>query len=145
MTAAFRRVGCYRRPMSPMFGVMKAILGMPPLPRAWVMLLAAVNMASIAFIGYREAQVVLAAMMLGGIIMEVIYAKLGFVRLLGVAHFHWIPMLLWLYGRLDTVRGYPGMYYWILTLFAVNGISLVVDVIDVGRYVAGERAPTVDV
>lgn len=129
--------------MNAMIGVMKGMLSMPLLPRMWVMLLAAVNMASIAFIGHREAQVVLIAMMLGGMIMAVVYAKLGFVRLLGVGHFHWLPMLVWLYGRLDGAG--PAFYYWILALLAFNGASLVIDIVDVGRYLAGEREPTLTV
>ncbi len=131
--------------MNAMIGVMKGMLSMPLLPRMWLMLLAAVNMASIAFIGHREAQVVLAAMMLGAMIMAAVYAKLGFVRLLGVGHFHWIPMLVWLYGRLDAARADPAFYYWLLALFAFNSASLVIDIVDVGRYLAGEREPTLRV
>lgn len=88
---------------------------------------------------------VLAAMMLGGMIMAVVYAKLGFVRLLGVGHFHWTPMLVWLYGRLDGARADPAFYYWVLALLAVNSASLIIDIVDVGRYLAGEREPTLRV
>ena len=128
-----------------MIGFMKGILAMPAPVRAWVMLLALTNMASMVFIGQREGQVVAAAMMLGAMIQVAIHAKLGFVRLLGVGHFHWIPMLVWLYGRLDGMRDDAALYYWVLALLVVNGISLVVDVVDVGRYLAGDREPTLPV
>lgn len=141
----FRVVGTGPRFLNAMVGVMKGMLCMPLLPRAWVVLLAAVNMASIAFIGHREAQVVLVAMMFGGMAMAVVYAKLGFVRLLGVGHFHWMPMLVWLYGRLDGAGADPAFYYWILALIAINGASLAIDIVDVGRYLAGEREPTLTV
>lgn len=131
--------------MNAMIGVMKGMVSMPLLPRVWVMLLAVVNMASIAFIGHREAQVVLVAMMLGGMIMAAVYAKLGFVRLLGVGHFHWLPMLVWLYGRLDGARADPAFYYWVLALIVFNSASLVIDIVDVRRYLAGEREPTLTV
>ncbi len=122
--------------MRAMIEFMKGVMAMPAPVRAWVMLLALTNMASIAFIGHREAQVVLAALMLGAMIQAAINAKLGFVRLLGVGHFHWIPMQYWLYIRLDTIRDEPAFYYWIVTLLVMNGISLV---IDVARYALGDR------
>lgn len=127
--------------MSAMIGFMKGVWSMPAPVRAWVGLLAATNMASIAFIGHIEAQVVLAALMLGAFVQAAIFSKLGFVRLLGVGHFHWIPMLYWMYTRLDAIRAEPAFYYWVLVLFAINGISLVIDVIDVVKYVAGDRTP----
>ena len=125
--------------MRAMIEFMKGVMAMPVPVRAWVMLLALTNMASIAFIDHREAQVVLAALILGGMIQAAINAKLGFVRLLGVGHFHWIPMLYWLYIRLETIRDEPAFYYWIVTLLVMNGISLVIDVIDVTRYALGDR------
>ena len=128
--------------MHAMIEFTRGVMAMPTPVRAWVMLLALTNMASIAFIGHLEAQVVLAALMLGGGIQAAINAKLGFVRLLGVGHFHWIPMQYWLYIRLDTIRPEPAFYYWIVALLAMNGISLVIDVIDVVRYALGDRQPT---
>ena len=127
--------------MSAMIGFMKGIRSMPAPVRAWVGLLSATNMASIAFIGHLEAQVVLAALMLGAVVQAAIFSQLGFVRLLGLGHFHWIPMLYWMFTRLDAIQAEPAFYYWVLVLFAINGISLVIDVIDVVRYVAGDRTP----
>ncbi len=122
-----------------MIGFMKGVWSMPAPVRAWVGLLAATNMASIAFIGHIEAQVVLAALMLGAFVQAAIFSKLGFVRLLGIGHFHWIPMLYWMYTRLDAIRAEPAFYYWVLALFVMNGISLVIDVIDIAKYIAGDR------
>ena len=127
--------------MSAMIGFMKGILSMPAPVRAWVGLLALTNMASIAFIGHIEAQIVLAALMLAAFVQAAIFSKLGFVRLLGIGHFHWIPMLYWMYTRLDATRGEPAFYYWVLALLVMNGISLVIDVIDVTKYIAGDRTP----
>ena len=127
--------------MSAMIGFMKGVWSMSAPVRAWVGLLAATNMASIAFIGHLEAQVVLAALMLGAVVQAAIFSQLGFVRLLGLGHFHWIPMLYWLFTRLDTIRAEPALYYWVLALFAINGISLVIDIIDVAKYSAGDRMP----
>jgi len=43
--------------------------------------------------------------LLAAMIMTVLHAKLGYVRLLGVGHFVWIPMLIWLVYRLDHIPG----------------------------------------
>lgn len=69
-------------------------------PRLWLAALAAVNMTSLYFIGTTEARVVFGAFVISLIIMTDIYLRLGFVRLLGMGHILWIPMVLWLWTRL---------------------------------------------
>ncbi len=127
--------------MNAMIGFMKGMWNMPAPVRAWVGVLAATNMVAIAFISHLEAQVALAALMLGAVIQAAIFSQLGFVRLLGAGHFHWIPMLYWMYTRLDAIRAEQAFYYWVLALFVINGISLIIDVVDVAKYIAGDRTP----
>lgn len=127
--------------MRAMLDFMKALAGMPPPWRVWVGVMAALNMAAMLFLPRLEAVVVLAAMMLGAMIQAAILARKGFVRLLGIGHFAWFPMLAWLLSRLQTFEADPLFYYWILTLTLVNSISLVIDTVDVARYALGEREP----
>ena len=67
-----------------------------------------------------------------------IHARKGFVRLLGVGHFLWLPMLPWLWTRLAETPS--GLFRnWILAVLVVDGISVVIDVTDVTRYFLGDR------
>ena len=112
--------------------------------RLWVGLLVAVNfVAPCFFLAHFEARVVLAASLLSAALQMAIFRFRGFVRLLGLGHLvTWAPMLIWLVGR----AGLPGISdeidYWLVTVLAVDSVSLVIDFVDVVRYVLGDRAPS---
>lgn len=112
-----------------------------PLPRIWAALLMLVNIGALAFIDTIYGQVALAAMIAAMIVIALVHAKLGFVRLLGIGHVFWIPMLVWLAMDLPDRAANPALFYWVIVLMAINAGSLVIDTIDVARYSAGERAP----
>ena len=70
----------------------------------WIGLLVVVNIAGpIYFFEALEAKVVLAAFLASAASMTAIFAAKGFVRLLGIGHIFWIPMVPWLWTRLDQV------------------------------------------
>ena len=124
----------------------KALLGIVLLtlrlvPRIWAVLLIVVNAFSIFFLDTRYGQVVLAAVMIGALAMIAIHMRLGFVRLLGVGHVLWIPMLMWIVMDFPKLELGSLLRHWLLLLIVVNTISLVIDCIDVARYIRGERAP----
>lgn len=104
----------------------------------WVALLMGVNlMAPIAFLDTMEGQMVFAAGMAGAMVMMLIFRSKGFVRLLGVGHLFWIPLVIWLLGR---VPGDSGIFqYWILSVIVLDTLSLVIDVSDIVRYIQGEK------
>ena len=129
--------------MKPMIDFMKHMAHMPRPVVIWLVVLASVNMASLLFFSHIEAKVVFAAMMLGAMLQTAIFSKFGFVRLLGLGHFHWFPMFAWIYTRLDLIQTDSSFYTYIIILSVINGISLVIDVIDVFRFFAGERKPYV--
>ncbi len=107
---------------------------------AWIALLLIMNMAlPLVYIGTLEGQVVLAALMAGAVTQVSMFSRLGFVRLLGVGHVYWIPMLPWLWTRLSSTSGL--FEYWLMAVIVLDGVSLVIDVADVARYARGERAP----
>ena len=71
-----------------------------------------------------------------------IYQRLGFVRLLGIAHVMWIPMLLWFTARLEgAFDSDPIFGSWLLLLMVTNFLSLLVDSVDIARFLRGEKAP----
>lgn len=110
-------------------------------PRLWCVWLVAVNSACLLFISHIEAQVVLAVTLLSVVIQSLIYQKTGFTRVLGIVHVAWIPMFLWLASRTESISENFEMRAWLIVLFLTNLISLLVDTIDVARYIKGERQP----
>jgi hypothetical protein len=100
-----------------------------------------INLSSVFFLPRTEAWVVLGTGLLAATIMTVLHAKLGYVRLLGIGHFVWIPMLIWLVFRLDHIQEGTLLYGWLLTLIVMDTVSLLIDIVDLVRYVRGDRTP----
>ncbi len=121
----------------------KYIRRMPIHWQIWVAALFLTNMGAIFFVPRPEALVVLLGLFAGAVLQAVIFARLGFVRLLGLGHFHWFAMITWLVVRLDAIRDDPTFHYWVFAVVIVCALSLVIDTIDVARYVLGEREPTI--
>ena len=111
------------------------------LPRLWAALLIMVNGSSVLFLHTFYGQAALAAMCAAIVTMAVIYARLGFVRLLGIGHVFWIPMLIWFAWHPPDKMQQPLLYSWVLSLMICNTLSLLIDAIDVVRFIAGERHP----
>ena len=117
------------------------LLGFPKPWRIWLAALLLVNMIlPLVFFRTIEGEVVLGCMLVGATIQMVILSRLGFVRLLGIGHVLWIPMVLWLWERLPLHEPATPLYYWIAATIAIDAISLVLDAIDVGRWLGGDRA-----
>jgi hypothetical protein len=107
------------------------------------LLLVAVNfLVPLFYIQTLEAQLTLAAMLAGAIIQSYIHSKLGFVRLLGLGHIFWAPLVIWLGFRLGTIGLDSSFGIWLASLVLLNTVSLVIDVIDVIRFISGERSTT---
>ena len=128
--------------MNVMLGFMKPMFtnGMPL--ATWIVLLLTVNMLlPLFFISTQEGQLVLAALVAGGLTQAAIFSSKGFVRLLGVGHIYWVALIPWLWIRLgDLVPGEP-VALWIMAVIGLDSVSLLIDVSDVTRYVRGERTP----
>ncbi len=111
------------------------------LPRLWGVWLVAVNLACFYFIYHLEAQVVFVVTNIAVLLQAVLYQKMGFTRLLGITHLLWVPMFGWMATRLGSIAEYPDLEMWLAVLFVTNGISFVIDMVDVSRFALGERAP----
>ena len=113
--------------------------------RLWLVLLVAANMAAPLFFFHRtEARIVLAALAASMALMTVLTGLTGFTRLLSVGHIFWIPMIGWLWGRLDQIPADDVFGIWIRVLIALNSVSLVLDTIEVVRYIKGDREELVE-
>ena len=106
----------------------------------WVGLLVIFNMIiPLFFLERLEAQVLLAAIMASMLLMTLITSTTGFTRLLGLGHIFWIPLLYFLWISLDQIPPDDGFGVWVRALMVINATSLVIDAVDVLRYLAGER------
>ena len=110
-------------------------------PRVWACALIVVNGASLFFLDTTYGQVNLAAVLAAIAVMAVIHARLGFVRLLGAGHVFWIPMLIWFASDLPDRSTEPALYYWVVALLVMNTGALIVDAVDLWRFISGDREP----
>jgi hypothetical protein len=73
--------------------------------------------------------------------MATVFGAKGFVRLLGIGHIASVPMIPWLILRLDNTSFDSFFGYWLAAVIFLNFLSLIIDGIDVMRYIRGEREP----
>ncbi len=125
-------------------GFNKGVLAMAKPWQAWLVLLVSVNMvAPFFFLGKLEAIVALVGIAISMVVMVTLFAKFGFVRLLGLGHFPWLFTVPWLGLQLIQTIESGTFYYWLFAIVVINSISLVIDAVDVGRYWMGDRQPTI--
>ena len=122
----------------------KGMMKMPFHWQLWLVLLLTVNLiVPFFYIDRVEAQVVLAVLVASFVLSTILTARVGFTRLLGLGHILWVPLLWFLWTRLDQNPPHDLFGIWIRTLMTLNAMSLVIDALDVIRYIAGDRAETV--
>ena len=108
----------------------------------WVVMLMALNMMGpLFFIHKLEAQAVLVSTLAGAMLLMYLFSRYGFVRLLGLGHFFWIPLVIWLGLRIPEVTINTPFEIWLAMVVGFNTISLVMDVLDVSLYLMGDRKP----
>ncbi len=121
------------------FGIV--FLRFRPIPRIWNVWLVGVNLLCFYFIGHIEGQVVLAITLASVVVQAVIYGRIGFTRVLGVAHVMWLPMFAWMATRTSDIAAHFDLQTWVVVLAITNAVSFAVDMTDVARFAKGERAP----
>jgi len=116
--------------------------------QAWVMVLVVTNLVALLFVvGRRQGRwlvrpepvAIVASFLAAGVFMSWLYEQVGYVRLLGLPHLVlWGPVWVWILSRrralgTDTLYGkYIHLY------LVIAGISLLIDAIDVIRYLVGD-------
>ncbi len=122
----------------------KGIMRLPVPWRLWMVLLVALNLVvPLFFLDRLEAQLVLVAMVVSMFLMTGLTAVSGFSRLLGLGHIAWIPLVVFLGTRLSEIPASDFYGMWLRVLLVANSLSLVIDLVEVVRYAAGEREETV--
>ena len=113
---------------------------MPIRWKPWLLSLLLANMiVPLFYLTRTEAQVVLSTALLGGAMFVLLTSISGFTRLLGLAHLVWIPLVWWLFTRLEQVPENSVYGIWLRVVMVLNSLSLVLDATNVYRYVRGER------
>ena len=124
-----------------------AIALQPAWLQAWVMVLVIVNLAALLFVitrrdgkfGVRmEALAIVASFLVAGAAMAWLYQQVGYVRLLGLPHLiFWLPVYTWLVVKFGRNTFTPPFKQYLALYFLIAGISLLVDFVDVLRYLLG--------
>jgi len=125
--------------------IMTGIWKSPNYTTIWVAWLIAINLlVPIFFWDHPEARVIAVVFLAGGTLMGYLAAKTGFSRLLGLGHVFWYPLLIWLATRLEMFPAAESFGLWIRVLMVATAISLVIDTVDVIRWLRGDREEMVD-
>ena len=116
--------------------------------RAWIMLLVLSNLAAVFFIVRRgqnglglriEPIAILVSFLAAGAFMGWLYEQVGYVRLLGMAHLvFWGPVWGWVLSRRREIATQTLFGRYIHVYLAIAGLSLLIDAIDVIRYLVGD-------
>lgn len=126
--------------INPFLGIWKSLLAVPLWVQLWLVVMGAVNMASLAFLDQPSGELV-AILVFAGVIIGVgiaIQAR-GFNRLVGVGHLiAWIPLvLIIIFARPEGTETYQ---IFLTMLAVVNTISILFDANDFRLWLAGDRA-----
>ncbi len=122
----------------------KGLMRLPMIWKSWVMLLMICNMIlPLILISPIEAQITLGTFAIAGLLMSLITAYAGFTRLLGLGHFLWFPLIVYLWPALSIQTPITLFGIWLYSVITLNSLSLLIDVIDVIRYITGNRTETI--
>ena len=122
----------------------KGMMQMPVHWQLWLVLLLTVNLVlPLFFLDRLEARIIVGALLASALFMTILTGVSGFNRLLGLGHIFWIPLLYFLWMRLGQIPADDFFGIWVRTLMTLNAASLVIDFVDVARYIAGDREETV--
>lgn len=134
--------------LPPPASLTEAIFTEPLWLQIWVMLLVIANMGAVAFVVSRpgevwrirkEAIAIITSFVVAAIIMDWMYLTYGYVRLLGMAHLlAWTPAYVYVLSQRKHLGFSSCFGKYIHFYLLVAGISLLIDVLDVIRYFAGD-------
>jgi hypothetical protein len=132
--------------MNPIMKFNRGMFRLPVGVRLWLLVLMAANLlVPLVYLGRSEARIVLLTFLASFVLMVVITGTSGFTRLLGLGHILWIPLLIFLVGRLGSIPAGDAYGVWVRSVIVLNLISLVLDAVDIARFARGDRSQLVSV
>lgn len=119
---------------------MRGLRKMPWYWQVWVLVLVLINgVGPCLFLQEKVAVVTLVAVLLGGILGEVLCHLQGFTKLLGLMHAPWVPMFVLQILVLSSGKADGLFAQWLWVSAGITFLSLVLDVLDVVQYLRGNR------
>lgn len=125
-----------------------AIATEPVWLQAWVATLVLTHLIALAFVVAREQGAwrlraeplaIFASFIGSTLCISWLYDVVGYVRLLGLAHLvFWTPVFVWVFMRFRATGSQSVFGKYLLAYLVIAGISLVIDVVDVVRYLMGD-------
>lgn len=106
----------------------------------WLGLLVASILPAFVFMFWRvEARWMALAFIASSILMNIGYSQLGLTRILGLAHIvPWLPFVAYAVRRF-SLHDFKSVYgAWLRLAVLMMSISLLIDIIDLGRYAMGD-------
>jgi len=105
----------------------------------WLVWLMTLNTAAFFFWSRPEGKVTALVWLANGTTMMAMYWIFGYTRILGLSHIiWWTPLLIWLFPRFRA-QGFKGVFgIWLGVLLVSIFASLVIDYVDVARYILGD-------
>jgi len=126
----------------------EAIATEPLWLRGWLVILVTANLAAVLFVVGREqgrwrvrpeAIAILVSFVAAGVFMNWLYAQVGYVRLLGLAHLvFWGPVWAWILVRRGRIGSDSLFAKYLLVYLVIAGLSLAIDAVDVVRHLLGD-------
>jgi hypothetical protein len=122
--------------------------GLRMTPAAWkpwlISLLVANMIAPLFWMNRIEAQIVFGVALLNYLTFILLTGISGFSRLLGLAHVYWIPLICFLWTRLEMFPSDTAYGAWIRIVIILNTGSVLLDTANVIRFCRGDRAEMVE-
>ncbi len=126
----------------------EAMAAGPAWLQAWLLVLVVTNLVALLFVVGRrdgafrvraEPIAILVSFFAAAVFMGWLYGQVGYVRLLGLAHLlFWGPVWVWILSRRKVIGTADVFVKYVHLYLGVAGVSLVIDVIDVIRYLLGD-------
>ncbi|MFP6584068.1 MAG: hypothetical protein VCD00_16130 [Candidatus Hydrogenedentota bacterium] len=107
----------------------------------WMYWMMAINTASIVFVkNHVAARAVFVVWILNAGCMMLAAEVVGFTRILGLVHVvFWTPLAIYLYKELNDSEASRAFLIWMRVLLLTIVASLILDYLDVIRYILGDR------
>ena len=123
--------------------LLRSILGLPRWLHGWVAILIATNMAALWFLDHPIGLwTAIAFAAVAAMNLPVMLIQGGITRLMSVPHMIWLPLLFYIVGELvgtDAPAVGSAIWTFAITVFVVNLVSVMFDLLDIVRWLNGER------
>lgn len=128
--------------MTTMLAFLAKIRSQPPGIQLWIAVLVVVHGIAPWWFVDHVAGVTMGISFIGSTVsMALLFARFGYARILGLAHLVWLPAMVVLVQSWPLSATWTPLAVWGATALVTGTLSLIMDLVDVVRWVRGERVP----